>query len=237
MLMLYKQAQAAIRARDEFMLIAGHELRTPLATLALHFDALANTPDGIAAAKVRDRAAKLRAQNEKLARLVEDLLDVSKISAGRLTIDRERIDLGALVRDVTDRMRDDFDRARCALTVGTDEVRGAFDRTRIDQVITNLLFNATKYAKGAPVHVELRRDGEYAVLTVADQGIGIAPEDQPRVFQRFERAVSSRKFGGLGLGLWITSQLVAAHGGTIAVDSQLNAGSTFTVRLPLELDS
>jgi signal transduction histidine kinase len=230
---LYTAAREAIRARDEFMLVAGHELRTPLAALSLHHEALINTREGTTLDKVRERGGKLKAQSERLIRLVEDLLDVSRLSAGRLSLELDDVDLGALAREVTERLHDDLERAHSPITVDLAEVHGRWDKARLDQVITNLVTNAVKYGKGSPIEVRVSREGPLAKLTVTDHGIGIAAHDQQRIFKRFERAVSSRKFGGLGLGLWITSQLVHAHGGTITVDSQLGAGATFTVLLPL----
>ena len=230
--MLYEQAQTAIRLRDEFVLVAGHELRTPLAAMMLHHQALAALPETAPIAKVIERGKKLVSQSDRMARLVEELLDVSRVSAGRLTLERSRFDLAELVEEAIGRMRDAFERAGVALTVETEAVEGTWDRGRIDQIVTNLLSNALKYGRGAPVDVRLvGRDGT-AVLTVTDRGIGIAPADQARVFHRFERAVPARKFAGLGLGLWISAQLVEAHGGTIAVASALGEGSTFTVVLP-----
>ncbi|MDQ3364735.1 MAG: ATP-binding protein [Myxococcota bacterium] len=230
---LYDEARQAIRARDEFMLIAGHELRTPLASLTLLHEALINTREGTPTEKVRERGRKLKSQSERLSRLVEDLLDVSRISAGRLELDREELDLGALVTDCAERMREDFERARAPLDVQVAEVRGWWDKARVEQILTNLFGNAAKYGKGTPVEVRLERHPSGAKLVVTDQGIGIAVADQPRIFQRFERAVSARNFGGLGLGLWITTQLVEAHGGTINVESAPGAGATFTVVLPI----
>jgi signal transduction histidine kinase len=231
---LYSAAREAIRIRDEFMLVAGHELRTPLSALSLHHEALVSTRDGTPLEKIRERGAKLVAQGHRLSRLVEDLLDVSRISAGRLALECEDLDLGELTREIVDRMRDEFARARAPLTLDIEPVRGRWDRSRLDQVITNLLSNALKYGMGSPVDVRVARTADGVILTVTDRGIGIAPEDQLRVFKRFERAVSSRKFGGLGLGLWIAGQLVEAHRGTIAVSSQPGSGSTFTVTLPAE---
>ncbi|MBA3819092.1 MAG: GAF domain-containing sensor histidine kinase [Deltaproteobacteria bacterium] len=230
---LYDEARQAIRARDEFMLIAGHELRTPLASLTLLHEALINTREDTPLDKVRERGHKLKSQSERLSRLVEDLLDVSRISAGRIVLEREELELGALVTECAERMREDFERARAPLHVQVAEVRGWWDKARVEQIVTNLLGNAAKYGKGTPVDVRLERHADGAKLIVADQGIGIASDDQPRIFKRFERAVSARNFGGLGLGLWITTQLVEAHGGTISVESAPGAGATFTVVLPL----
>jgi signal transduction histidine kinase len=229
---LYAAAREAIRIRDEFMLVAGHELRTPLAGIALLHEAVAATKDGTPIDKVRERGAKLQAQTQRLARLVEDLLDVSRISAGRLTLERDELDLAEVVRDITERMREELERARTPVTLDLEEARGDWDRARLDQVITNLVGNAVKYGKGSPIELSVRRAGDRAVLRVTDHGIGIEPDDQDRIFRRFERAVSPRKFGGLGLGLWIASELVEAHGGELAVSSVPGEGATFTLSLP-----
>ncbi len=230
---LYRSARDAISARDEFMLVAGHELRTPTAALLLHHESLKATKEGTPLEKVRERGVKLHAQTERLARLVEDLLDVSRLSAGRLTLEPEEVDLGALTNHIVERMHDDIERASSPITTQVESVVGTWDKARIDQVITNLLTNALKYGRGAPIDVRVSRDGESAKLEVFDRGIGIAAGDQSRIFKRFERAVSPRKFGGLGLGLWIASQLVDAHHGTIGVASTPGNGATFTVTLPL----
>lgn len=231
--LLYRSARDAIRARDDFMLVAGHELRTPIAALSLHHEALINTKDGTPIEKVRERGEKLRSQTMRLARLVEELLDVSRLSAGRLALEREEVDLSQVVRDVAERMRDDLERGKTPLSLVLAPVVGHWDRSRLDQIVTNLLSNAAKYGKGAPIEVVVERRGNHAELRVTDRGIGISLEDQQRIFERFERAVSSRHFSGLGLGLWISHQLVDAHQGTIHVDSRPGAGATFTVTLPI----
>jgi signal transduction histidine kinase len=227
------EATRAIRLRDEFLLIAGHELRTPLAAITLHHQALARTPDSTPISKIRDKGVRLVSQSDRLEKLIEELLDVSRISAGRLTLARETVDLSLLVHTIVERMRDDAERNRSTLRLTTERAIGHLDRGRIDQIVTNIVSNAIKYGGGQPIDVQLARDGEQAVLTVRDRGIGIAPDDQVRIFERFERAVSARNFGGLGLGLWIVRQLVEAHDGTISVESVKDEGSTFVVRLPL----
>nr|MBA2539446.1 HAMP domain-containing histidine kinase [Deltaproteobacteria bacterium] len=231
---LYADAREAIRIRDEFMLIAGHELRTPLASLALHHEALTNLGDTTPLDKVRERGKKLQHQTARMARLVEELLDVSRIAAGRLTLEIEELDLGVFAREVADRMREDFERARCPLELHLEPTQGRWDKGRVDQILTNLLANAVKYGRGAPISLRVSGDATAAKITVVDHGIGIAAVDQPRIFHRFERAVSPRKFGGLGLGLWITAQLVDAHLGSIEVISQPGEGATFIVTLPLD---
>lgn len=232
---LFREAREAVNLRDAFLSVAGHELRTPLTALKLQlqlFERLSRVeqaPGG--AAEVGVKALR---QADRLERLIRDLLDVSRIAAGKLSLDREDVDLAALAREVGERFADDLARAGCSLRFSTcGPVQGAWDRGRLDQVLTNLLGNAIKYGKGAPIELGIaRKDGE-ALLWVRDHGIGIAPEHQARIFGRFERAVSERQYGGLGLGLWIARQVVDAHGGSIRCQSAPGEGSTFTVLLPL----
>ncbi|HUS67106.1 MAG TPA: HAMP domain-containing sensor histidine kinase, partial [Kofleriaceae bacterium] len=161
-------------------------------------------------------------------------LDVSRITVGRLTLEPEPLDLAALARDVADRLVDEARAAGCAVTVDADEpVEGQFDKNRIDQVVTNLVTNAIKYGDRKPIELSVKRLDGHAKLIVHDHGIGIPEVDHARIFQRFQRAVSERNFGGLGLGLYIVGEIVAAHGGEIDVVSQPGDGSTFTVTLPL----
>jgi PAS domain S-box-containing protein len=224
----------AVEARDEFMSIASHELRTPLSTLMLQLEMFQRTfaRQGVDDATAR-RLESARRQTERLDRLVGDLLDVSRISAGRLALEREDVDLAELVRACVERMTEQATRAgspvECRVAGG---VRARCDRARVEQVITNLVSNAVKYGAGRPIVVDVAGETAHAIIRVRDQGIGIEPRAMPRIFERFERAVSGRKYGGLGIGLYITRQIVEAHGGSIDVTSQLGEGSEFTVRLP-----
>lgn len=162
------------------------------------------------------------------------LLDVSRISVGQLALERVPADLTALLREVVARYLPQA--SQLGSTVELDApapVQGEWDTRRVEQVMTNLLSNALKYGGGKPIHVSLRAEGGMALLSVRDEGIGIAPEALPHVFDRFMRAVSGRNFSGLGLGLFIAHQVVSAHGGDIQVSSVPDKGSTFSVRLPL----
>jgi signal transduction histidine kinase len=173
-------------------------------------------------------------QTRRLGRLVDSLLDASRISAGRLQLQLEAFDLGELAREVTERLEGEASRAGCALSVELAPAAGTWDRLRLEQVLVNLLTNALKYAAGRPVHVQVRvAAGERVQLSVRDHGIGIAGEDVERIFGMFERAVPIRHYGGLGLGLSIVRQIVEAHGGRVEVESAPHEGSTFTVSLPL----
>ncbi len=231
---LYRQAVQAVNIRDEFLSIAGHELRTPLTPILLEsqiLSRLAQVPD---IDKVRLRADKLWRNAERMGKLIDELLDVSRISGGRLRLFLQECDLRDVVEDVIGRAADEAARAETDIRLELgDPAPGLWDRTRIEQVTSNLVGNALKYGKGQPIDVFAgARDG-CAVLVVRDRGIGISPEDQQRIFQRFERAVSSRHFGGLGLGLWIVRQIVDAHAGSIEVESRPGKGAEFIVALPL----
>jgi PAS domain S-box-containing protein len=254
---LYGEAQAAVRARDEFLSIASHELKTPLTALKLYVKTLlravaragAEGAPGVSAAPteradgvpIAQFAGKLEAidrQVDRLTKLINNLLDVSRITAGRIDLELDDVDLAALVREIADRAREELSRAGCPLTLRANEVViGRWDPLRLDQVITNLLSNAIKYGNGKPIELVLATDGPTARVTVRDHGIGIAPDHQARIFQRFERAVSERQYGGLGLGLWICRQIVNALSGEIAVASTPGEGSTFTVTLPCARDA
>jgi len=229
---LYREALDAIRARDEFLSIASHELRTPLSSLKLQLENMLR-PGGEAPESFRDRLAVAARQAERLTRLISQLLDVTRITSGRLHLELEECDLKEVAADVVNRFRADAAKAKSPVTLGTREpVVGKFDRLRVEQVVTNLLANALKFGAGKPIEVEVAAAGECARLVVRDHGIGIPPEDAKRIFLRFERAKSAKTYAGLGLGLYIVRHIVEAHGGTIRVESQPGAGSTFIVELP-----
>jgi signal transduction histidine kinase len=185
--------------------------------------------------RVRERLARAVRAGERLERLVSDLLDVSRITAGRLVLTTESLDLVSLVREITVGAADHGTRSHSKVRFRTtvDSLVGVWDRSRLEQVFTNLLSNALKYGKGKDVDVDVGRDDSEAVVRVTDQGIGIDVEQQGRIFDRFERAVATRDYGGLGLGLWISRQIVEAGGGRIEVVSAPGQGATFTVRLPV----
>ena len=229
---LYKREQEAVRARDDFLSIASHELRTPLTPLRLRIQILrrllahGETPPREKLAASLDT---LDRQTERLGRLVSDLLDVSRITAGKLTLHRERLDLAEIASEVVERYAG-VSGSRIALQ--TQSAPGSWDRARLEQVATNLLANAIKYGEGKPIDVVVAPKDGVAVLVVRDRGIGIAAQDTERIFGRFERATSAISYGGLGLGLYIAQQIAAAHGGRISVESAPGQGAAFTVALP-----
>ncbi|WP_426751475.1 PAS domain-containing sensor histidine kinase [Myxococcus sp. Y35] len=234
-----ERLREALRIRDDFLSVASHELRTPLTPLQLKLTAIRravdNAPNGtLSSERVgRDLDVAVR-QVRKLVELVDDLLDVSRISVGQMQLERTPADLAPLLREVIARYLPQATQVGSNVTLeAATSVRGEWDARRMEQVMTNLLSNALKYGAGKPIHVSLRAEDGMALLTVRDQGIGIATEALPHIFDRFMRAVSGRNYGGLGLGLYITHQVVTAHGGDIRVDSAPGQGSTFSVRLPL----
>ncbi len=229
---LFKDAQEAIALRDDFLSIASHELNTPLTSLTLQLDNLRRKE------KLEDSARRkldtAERQVARLTKLVSQLLDVSRITRGRLRLEPEDMDLAPLVGEVIARVNDEAVRVGSVVTLSASPTPGTWDRSRMEQVVVNLVGNAVKYGEGKPVKVSVSSEASVARLVVKDHGIGIAPEHQARIFQRFERAVSSRYYGGFGLGLWIVRQIVETSGGTIRVESVPGEGSTFTVELPRE---
>jgi signal transduction histidine kinase len=235
---LYRAAQDAVQLRDDFLSVASHELRTPLTSLILSLNTLERRPWAdrpLAPLLDARRLAQAARQAERLDRLIGDLMDVSHLEAGNLDLARAPVDLGELVREVVARFEEDASRAGCAVTVETSgRVVGNWDGSRLDQVVTNLFANAVKFGAGKPITIRVDQRDQMALLVVKDEGIGIDHQQQERIFGRFERAVSPRNFGGLGLGLYVCRRFVDAHGGTIRVSSEPGVGSMFSVELPLD---
>jgi signal transduction histidine kinase len=234
---LYQEARQAVAARDDFLSIASHELKTPVATLQLLIQNLMRRiqadPSSVSPAAASERLAAVDKQVLRLTKLINDLLDLSRITDGRMELELGPADLAAIVRDVVARHEEDARRARCTVSVDVQSpAQGVWDRLRIDQVVDNLLTNAIKYGAGGRIGVRVDGDEQIARLTVSDEGIGIPPEAQARIFQRFERAVSNSDYGGFGLGLWIVGQIVSAHSGEVRVESEPGRGSTFHIGLP-----
>jgi signal transduction histidine kinase len=231
---LAETARAAVHARDEFLSIASHELRTPLMTLHLRLASLSEVLPvekcGVAPRAMLDSAVR---QADRLMGLVDGLLDVSRITSGRMTLQLDQFDLCDAVSEVADHFQEAATKAGVKLAVETHgPIVGAWDRLRIEQILSNLVGNAIKYAPQTPVEIAARREGASATVTVRDHGSGIAPEDVERVFGQFERAVTARHLGGLGMGLYIARQIAIAHGGTIHVDSTPGEGAAFVLELP-----
>ncbi|MBN9684190.1 MULTISPECIES: hybrid sensor histidine kinase/response regulator [unclassified Corallococcus] len=233
--LLSQSLRESVQARDDFLAVASHELKTPLAAFRLHLERLERSLGEDALGRAKSPLESAGRQVRRLHALMETLLDVSQLTTGRLALDLNDVDLSAVVGNAVARLREEM--ARTGVTVTLDAgapLVGRYDRLRIDQVVTHLLTNAAKYGQGRPIAVRVAAGEGTARLIVRDEGIGISEADRARIFERFERAVPGRNYGGLGLGLWIARQVVEAHGGRISVDSQPGAGSTFVVELPLE---
>jgi signal transduction histidine kinase len=234
---LYGAATEAVRLRDDFLSVAGHELKTPLSALRLQIQMLARVTRDVATTPgLAERVEKAERTSERLGALIDELLDAGRITSGMMKLEREPLDLSSLTRDAVGRMTEALARAGSEVKLVADsQVVGRWDRVRLEQVVSNLLSNAAKYGRGQPVEVRVEgsEDGR-ARLVVKDSGMGIAPEDQARIFERFERATTDKRVHGLGLGLWISREIVESHGGRIQVHSSPGEGSTFTIELPRE---
>ncbi|EJM85382.1 hybrid sensor histidine kinase/response regulator [Pseudomonas sp. MM213] len=233
------ELEQAVRMRDDFMSIVAHEVRTPLNGLILETqlrkmhlardNAAAFTLEKMHAMVDRDER-----QIKSLIRLIEDMLDVSRIRTGKLSIRPTRFDLSALVRNLLQNFAPQIDAAESSVTLDAEHpVEGNWDEFRIEQVISNLLTNALRYGAKSPITVKVYSESGQARVDVRDQGIGIGEENQKRIFQQFERVSAKHAVAGLGLGLFISEQIVTAHGGTITVESRIGEGALFRVCLPL----
>ncbi|MDB4966998.1 MAG: Sensor histidine kinase [Myxococcales bacterium] len=235
---LLGELQLALRSRDDFLMVASHELRTPLTSLQLTASSLVRQleragGESLPAPLLDDRLRTVKRQLDRLEQLINALLDVSRIGVGRLELELERVDAVEVVGEVLARLRDEAARQNVSLRLEAPaELTGSWDRSRLDQVVTNLVTNAIKYGHSKPVDVSISGDESDITLRVRDQGIGVAVEQQHRIFDKFERAASQRNYGGLGLGLWITRELLVLMGGVVTVESSPGNGATFTVTLP-----
>jgi signal transduction histidine kinase len=231
----HAEALRAVRVRDDFLAIASHELRTPLTPLKLQLDSLIRAFDGDA--RIKERLERAARQTERLVRLTEDLLDVSRITAGRLELEPQRLDLGELVSELLERHREEASRAGSSVSFDRP---GAptwvrWDRARTLQAVSGLITNAIRYGRGKPIEVKIVEAAELVSVAVKDQGVGIEPSAHERIFERFERAAAARGYGGLGLGLYLVREIAKAHGGDITLSSTPDIGSVFTLRLPREI--
>lgn len=225
----------ALRLRDEFLSIASHELKTPLTSLKINTQFQKRLIDSRPEeAFEQERVSKYVNSNEKtisrIEKLVDDMLDLSRIQLGKLTIEKESFDLAKLTSEIVERM--DLQASQPIQYLGPANCDVIADSLRIEQVLVNLVSNAIKYGLGKPIKITLECDSRVKI-SVSDQGPGIRPEDQEKIFHRFERANEDKNISGFGIGLFVSREIIEAHRGKISVSSELGKGSTFNIVLPL----
>lgn len=245
-----KAAREALQSRDEFLSIASHELKTPLTSLFLQLQMMdrllkkngglsEEPPNREAFAKYFERFTgsidNAIRQSTKLSSLLDELLDLTRIRLGKLSLQKSEVDVYQLVSEAFDRINALAQKAKIEMAFDCPKgLTGFWDPVRIDQVISNLLTNGIKYGGGSPVTMTVKKTGvDSVVISVEDRGPGIPRELQDKIFERFERAVSGNQISGLGLGLYISRQIVEAHEGSIQVRSEKGKGACFEVTLPL----
>lgn len=237
------ELERTVKSRDEFISITSHELKNPLSVLSLQTEvfnrrATKDEQDAYSKENVDHLIEQINDQVYKLNRLVDEMLDVSRIRTGRLKIQLEQFNMTELIQDILGKMKDQFIKAECGIPKfisSSQIIMGTWDKLRIEQIVVNLLTNAIRYAAGKPVEVKLGTIDESVQILVQDHGPGIDQDRQEKIFS-FETPPDVKEVKGLGLGLYISQQLVQAHGGRIWVESVLDHGSIFIVELPLEHD-
>lgn len=237
---LISELRDAVRARDDFIAVASHELRNPMTPVLSQVELLQNRARREGASPALQAGLdRLTVAIRRYVRRATMLLDVSRVNAGRVSLNAVPLDLAAAVREVAADHVLTAQRAGSHLSLRLpDALPGAWDALAVEQIVENLIGNAVRYGRGRPIEVTLEVLDDAAVaLTVRDEGDGIAECDLPRLFGRFEQVVQRREQGGFGIGLWLTNRLAEAMGGSISVTSQVGVGSVFTVRLPRDVTS
>jgi PAS domain S-box-containing protein len=237
LLEMTRALEESVRARDDFLFIAAHELRNPLTPLLMQMTNLAERADRakepLRPEWLAEQLAPAVRATKRLSHLIDNLLDLSRLRVGRMSLEIQSLDFVELVRGVMERLAPQAEKAGCAVTYAGDaHAYGSWDRIRIEQVLENLLTNAIKYGGDNPIELNVTSSETTIECSVQDHGIGIDQSDQNRIFERFERVGSFQDYGGFGLGLWIARQIVEAHGGAISVASEVGHGTRFTMRLP-----
>ena len=235
---LNQELREAVRARDEFLAIAAHELRSPMHALMLQVESVLTLARRVGNEELLQKLERVRMVLDRYVKRATLLLDVSRINAGSVDLRFQDVDVAEVLRDIVDvyAIEAAFNLVDIRLQAPTTLV-GRLDRPALEQVIGNLVSNAIKYGDGKPVDILLTREGDRIRLEVRDRGIGISAEDQARVFGRFEQVMTGQPRTGFGVGLWLARALIEAHGGSISVHSAPGQGAVFTVRLPLDATS
>lgn len=230
----------ALQTRDDFLSIASHELKTPISSIKMQIQmGLRDIDKEHGLTPSPEKLSKIftitERQVNRLVALIDELLDITRIGVKKLNFNYERFNLADLAIEITERYEEEIKNANCSLHLNIDQnIVGSWDRLRMEQVITNLLSNAIKYGAGSKIELTLKRDEKNVLLMISDQGIGISKEAQSKIFGRFERGNLSKNISGLGLGLFITKEIVMALEGTIKVDSEVGLGSVFTIIIPVK---
>jgi PAS domain S-box-containing protein len=233
-----EQAAAAVQMPDKFLAIASHELRTPLSTLVLRLGLLERYLEQGDLAQLQPGVRRAQDQAERMGQLVDRLLDVSQLASGRLKLDLEPCDLGEIVAEVAERLSEQAATAGSELRVNVSSgIATLSDKFRLDEALSNIVSNAIKYGAGRPVNIQLKATAAKATLVIHDRGIGIPTEDLSRIFGRFERTAISKNYGGLGLGLYIASQIIEQHQGSIKAESSAKGGTRFVIEMPRIVNS
>lgn len=233
------QKERELQDKDEFLAIAAHELSTPITTMKLRLETgirfiEKNKFSGQDAAKLKSMYLGTVKQIDRMAQLIDNLLDLSRIKTGRLVLNREPLNPGPFISEIVARYSDQLSYAKCSMRLDLEPgIIGFWDPIRLEQVVTNLISNAIRYAPGHPVQVGVQKIHESALIFVKDGGPGISEENKQKIFERYSRATSAWNGRGLGLGLFVSREIVEAHGGEIEVDSTPGRGATFKVTLPL----
>jgi signal transduction histidine kinase len=234
-----KEREEALKSRDEFIKIASHELNTPLQSLLLQAQMLkrdiGHNGGAVEDEKLSKYLSREVSQVNRLSQLVQDMLAITRLGNGVIRIQRRSVKLSGLISEVLEDLHELITSSQSDLTLDLDDsIEGHWDHERLGQVLSNLITNALKYGRGKPVTIRSQEDNGWAHIEVEDQGLGITQDSQRRIFERFERNVSSNEVSGLGLGLYISRELVHSHGGRIWVESAgANLGSVFVVEIPL----
>ncbi|GAC1640413.1 MAG: hypothetical protein NVS4B8_07930 [Herpetosiphon sp.] len=238
--LLYREAQRALEIRDDFLSVAAHELKTPIAAIVGHVQLLQrwSAREGTLTERHQRALRTINDQAARLTRLIHAVLDISRLQVGQLSIERMPLDLNSLARRVVDETAQTLERHTIVLPELSSPLMVEGDELRLEQVLQNLLQNAVKYSPaGGTIHVDMSEDGDTVSISVSDQGIGIPAAALDRLYTRFYRAdnVDGTHIGGMGVGLYVVKEIVSLHGGAIEVQSTEGQGSTFTVRLPRDL--
>jgi PAS domain S-box-containing protein len=234
-----QEVQHALVARDEFIATVAHELRNPVAPLMFQIrlaidksEQMASSGESVPTDWVQSQLRRIEQRLHRLLEMLDRLLDVSRLSTGRIDLQPESVNLALAVSDVLNTFEAELGVARCRVGFSQrGDAVGWWDRMRVEQICQNLLSNAIRFGAGRPIAISVEADQDFAILRVRDEGVGIAPELHTRIFERFERGVEQRS-GGFGIGLWVVKNICLAMGGTIGVDSQPGQGACFTVMLP-----